>query len=153
VFSLFFLVEAFEPFSVFRLVLGIATAALTVRLAIRGTLVAGKDCIKWHTVMRTWRWPYSTVDHFELAVRSRASGPQPRVMLIHLTDGRARWLGALQELPGGERDPRPVRLPTSSAGGRLTSLWPPPQPLEEVVSQLNLILTEVHDSRDAREAS
>ena len=50
---LYFLVEAFEPFSLFRLFLGIATAALAVRFAIRGTLVAGKDGIEWHTMMRT----------------------------------------------------------------------------------------------------
>jgi hypothetical protein len=99
VFAIYFLVEAFEPFSTFRLVLGIATAALTVRLALRGTLVASKGGIKWHTVMRTWSWPYPEIDHFELAVRTRASGPAVRVMRVHLRDGRAQWLGALEELP------------------------------------------------------
>lgn len=44
VLSLYFLVEAFEPFSVFRLILGIATATLTLRLAIRGN------------ACRNWRW-------------------------------------------------------------------------------------------------
>ena len=99
VFAIYFLVEAFEPFSTFRLLLGIATAALTVRLALRGTLVAGKGGIKWHTVMRTWSWPYSEVGHFELAVRTSASGPAVRVMRIHLKDGHVQWLGALRSSP------------------------------------------------------
>jgi hypothetical protein len=111
VFAIYFLAEAFEPFSTFRLVLGIATAALTVRLALRGTLVASRGGVKWHTVMRTWRWPYSEIDHFELAVRTRASGPAVRVMRIHLRDGHAQWLGALEELP--ESDASAVALEES----------------------------------------
>jgi hypothetical protein len=98
--ALYFLVEAFEPFSAFRLVLGAATAALTVRLAARGTLVASAEGIKWHTMMTTRRWPYSAVSHFDLVVRSGERSASPRrVARIHLVDGRAQWLTGLEEPP------------------------------------------------------
>ena len=98
VFALYFLVEAFEPFSLFRLFLGIATAALAVRLVIRGTLVAGKDGIEWHTMMRTRRWPYEAVSDFDLAVRpGQVPGSAKRVVRIHLVDGRAQWLNGLED--------------------------------------------------------
>jgi hypothetical protein len=152
VFAIYFLVEAFEPFSVFRLVLGIATAALTVRLANRGTLVASKDGIRWHTVMRTSHWPYEAVDHFELAVRPRTSGPVLRVMRIHLTDGRAQWLGALVEPPEQQDEPHPGP-PRRFFPGDLVFNMQPPRPLDEVVVQLNRILYAAREIGDAREAS
>ena len=52
VLAVYFLIEAFAPFSVFRLLLAIVTATLGVRLAIRGTLIATADGIEWHTMMR-----------------------------------------------------------------------------------------------------
>jgi hypothetical protein len=106
VLALYFLAEAFEPFSWFRLFLGIATAALAARLAVRGTLIAGKDVIEWRTMMRTRRWPYESVHDFDLALRpGQAPGSARRVVRIHLVDGRAQWLHGLEERP----DP-PVRL-------------------------------------------
>ena len=106
VFALYFLVEAFEPFSLFRLFLGIATAALACRLAIRGTLVAGKDGVEWRTMMRTRRWPYEAVHYFDLAVRpGQGPGTVRRVARIHLTDGRGQWLNGLEE-----RSDPPVRV-------------------------------------------
>jgi hypothetical protein len=165
VFAAYFLVEAFEPFSLFRLVLGIATAALTLRLALSGTLVADKEGIKWHTLMRTWQWPYAAVDHFELAVRSPVpSDPPAQVMLIHLADGRAQWLGALQEpLRPAAVDPsrrRPALdrpKPKYPALNHLDGLrfWrrPPAEPLDEVVLRLNRIVTGLHENgKAAREA-
>ena len=70
---MYFLVEAFAPFSVFRLGLSLAVAALTVRLAMRSKLVADGDGIEWHTMMRTRRWPYETVSYFDLALRGGES--------------------------------------------------------------------------------
>ncbi len=71
--ALYFLVEAFEPFSVFRLVLGVATAALTVRLAVHGTLVASEAGVEWRTMTRTRHWPYNAISYFDLAFRSPAA--------------------------------------------------------------------------------
>ena len=153
VFAIYFLVEAFEPFSVFRLVLGIATAALTVRLAFRGTLVAFKDGIRWHTVMRTSHWPYEAVDHFELAARPRTSGPLLRVMRIHLTDGRAQWLGALVETPEQQDEPHSGLSRRYFPGGLISFNRQPPLPLDAVVVQLNRILNAAREIGDAREAS
>lgn len=153
VFAIYFLVEAFEPFSVFRLVLGIATTVLTVRLALRGTLLASTDGIKWHTVMRTSHWPYEAVDHFELAVRPRTSGPALRVMRIHLTNGRAHWLGALVEPPEQQDEARSGLSSRYSSGGLLSFNRRLPLPLDEVVAQLNRILTAARETGDEREAS
>jgi len=99
--ALYFLIEAFEPFSAFRLVLGIFVAALTLRLTMRGKLIASPDGIEWRTMLRTRRWPYAMVSYFDLAGRSgEVSGSSTRVARIHLVDGRAQWLNGLEE-----RDP------------------------------------------------
>jgi hypothetical protein len=152
VFAVYFLVEAFLPFSVFRLALGIATAVLTFRLATRGTLVSAQDGIRWHTVMRTSHWRYSAIDHFELAVRTRASGSQQHMMRIHLRDGRAQWLRALEEPPKVEDEDRSIPSRPDLPGSRLPWYRRPPPNLSEVVAQLNRILTQVHDVEDQREA-
>lgn len=159
VFAIYFLVEAFEPFSTFRLVLGMATAMLTVRLALRATLVAGRGGIKWRSVMRTWSWPYSAVDHFELAVRTRASGPALRVMRIHLVDGHAQWLAALEEVPAHGSSPGPSDRDFPGLSGiagipglvglGLLRRGRAPVSLEESVAQLNRMLTATGRRSDA----
>jgi hypothetical protein len=146
VFALYFLVEAFEPFSLFRLFFGFATAALAVRLSIRGTLFAGKDGIEWHTMMRTRRWPYEAVNDFDLAVRpGQPPGSTKRVVRIHFVDGRAQWLNGLEERP----DPQ-IRLrwpwrradATASDDGELYSQ----------LDALNSILAGMRRGRTEREA-
>ncbi|MFZ0664977.1 MAG: hypothetical protein WAM97_04425 [Acidimicrobiales bacterium] len=126
----YFLVEAFFPFSVFRLILGLATASIAVLLSRRGTLSASRGEIAWHTVLLTRRWPYSAVDHFEVARRSNEStGSVSRVLRMHLADGKAQWLGALHE-PASQGSLLPVR-------------WRQEQPdLDEVAEELNRILSK-----------
>ena len=119
VLALYFLVEAFEPFSVFRLALGLATAALTFRLALRTKLSADQDGVVWHTLTRTRHWPYRAIDHFEVA--SRVDGPSEsskQVLRIHLADGHAQWLG-------GSRTATDLRSSDSSdqANLRPSSNW------------------------------
>jgi hypothetical protein len=132
----YFEVEAFFPFSVFRLVLGLVTAVVAVLLSRRGTLSASRGEIAWHTVGFTRRWPYSAVDHFEVAMRSNEStGSVSRVLRMHLSDGKAQWLGGLHE-PSSETSP-------------LSERWRRQQPdLDEVADELNRILRKpVSDAR------
>jgi hypothetical protein len=142
---LYFLIEAFEPFSAFRLMLGVATTVLTIRLAVRGTLVASAEGIDWYTMLRTRRWPYETVSHFDLAVRTgRRSGSSPRVARIHLFDGRAQWLNGLEEVP--ESGPAFGRSP----GGRASAASP--DNLETRLEALNKIVAGLRGGRREREA-
>ncbi len=144
--ALYFLVEAFEPFSAFRLVLGVATAALAFRLAVQGTLVASEEGIEWHTVMRTRRWPYDAVSYFDFALRTRdQSGSSTRVARIHLADGRAQWLNGLEEPPPGPSTFL-VRPPTWFAGSTSRA------DLEEGLDALNRILADLRQGRTERAA-
>jgi hypothetical protein len=144
--ALYFLVEAFEPFSAFRLVLGLATAALTVRLAANGTLVASEAGVEWRTMTRTRRWPYNAVSYFDLAFRSPAnSASSTRVARVHFADGRAQWLNGLEE-----------SLPASSA---LRVRWWPERAgstsavdLEEELDALNSTLADLRQGRTERAA-
>jgi hypothetical protein len=98
VLSVFFFVEAFEPFSVFRLVLGLFTAALGIRVSRRWTLVVDRDEVIWHTVLRTRRWTYAEIEHFEVATRTSSSSDVPESALrVHLTNRRVLWLRGLEQ--------------------------------------------------------
>jgi hypothetical protein len=142
--ALYFLVEAFEPFSAFRLVLGVATAALTVRLAVHGTLVVSEAGIEWRTMTRTRRWPYNAVSYFDLAFRSPVrSASSTRVARVHFADGRAQWLNGLEE-----------PLPVSST--LRVRWWPEGSTsavdLEEELDALNMTLAGLRQGRTERAA-
>jgi hypothetical protein len=134
--AIYFLVEAFEPFSLFRLALGLITSALTFRLALRTKLAAEQEGIVWHTLTRTRRWPYRMIDHFEVANRiDGQSGSSRRVLRVHLADGHAQWLRGLEDSDGST----PVRFERSGE----------PQTLDQLAARLNGIV-EVNQ-RSARE--
>jgi len=147
--SVYFLVEAFEPFSLFRLFLGVATAVFGIRMSQRWTLVAGKGHIRWHTVLRTRTWLYAEVDHFEVGLRfEESTGNALRVLRMHLADGTAQWMRGLAEPTRGDsvsniRDSRllPQRL---SSVRRL--------PLEQIAMQLNEIVTDTRTLGAVRQA-
>lgn len=139
--ALYFLIESFEPFSAFRLVLGVATAALTIRLAVRGALVVSEAGIEWRTVTRTRRWPYDAVSYFDLAYRSpEHSGSSTRVARVHLVDGRAQWLNGLEEPPPGSSVLR-VRWPQLFAGSAS------PEHLEDEFDTLNRVISNLRQGR------
>jgi hypothetical protein len=143
--ALYFLVEAFEPFSAFRLVLGIFTAAFTLRLTMRGTLIASPDGIEWRTILRTRRWPYEAVSYFDLALRSGGgSGSSTRVARIHLVDGRAQWLNGLEE-----QDPE---LAFGLRGSRRPSDTSAVEGLDFKIDALNKIVDDLRSRTKEREA-
>jgi hypothetical protein len=143
--ALYFLVEAFEPFSAFRLVLGIGMAALTLRLMMRGKLIASPDGIEWRTMLRTRRWPYAMVSFFDLAYRSsEGSGSSTRVARIHLLDGRAQWLNGLEE-----RDPE---LAFALRWSRRPSDTSASDGLDGKIDALNKIVDDLRTRTKEREA-
>ncbi len=143
--ALFFFVEAFEPFSVFRLLLAIVTAALSVRLAVRGTLVARPEGIEWHTMMRTRHFPYAAVSHFDLAVNPDDSFESfKRVARIHLVDGHAQWLHGLERPSDPDLQ---VGWPWRRTGGVSGS-----DDLESQLDTLNRIVDDLRRGRAHREA-
>jgi hypothetical protein len=128
-FALYFLVEAFAPFSVFRLCLAAAAGLLTFRLALRTRLVAGDQGITWCSTVRTSGWRYGVIDHFEVANRSDSLQAETRRALrAHIVGGRAQWLRGFESLSGA----RIVRH--SPDGDRWT--------LEELAGELNQILAD-----------
>ena len=137
-FAPFFFVEGFFPFSVFRIVLGLVVAMIGIRMAGRFTLLAGPEGVEWRTTAKTRRWPYSSIDHFELARRSgESAGTQAQILRIHLTDGRAQWLVGVD----GRR--RHSSWFGSSERG---------PSLEHVVSELNRIVAESRSRQVERQA-
>jgi len=157
--AVYLLVEAFEPFSVFRLALAIAIALLAIRMAKCWTLAVGDGHIEWHTALRTRRWLYSEVDRFELAVRSSGSeATAVRVLRMHMANGRAQWMNRLQEpaspdIAGGSVHATQSYWP-DSRWATISDLWPPQYEaaLDDVVAQLNSVVTDVGKHRAVREA-
>jgi hypothetical protein len=140
VLALYFFVEGFAPFSIFRLALGILTGWVAVRLGLRTTLRASEDGVSWYTVMRKWQWPYDAIDHFEIARRRISESSSSReVLRIHLSDGRAQWLRGIEE-PAGSAV---IRNSQSS------DLWS----LEDLAEHLNAILADLKATTSARKAS
>lgn len=138
--GIFFLVEAFAPFSLLRLVLAMATLALAARLWMCDTIFAGHGVVVWRSIIRTRRWPYEAVDRFEVATRPKvfSAVPEPAktVLRIHLTDGRLQWLAGLEEPLGEDRD----WMNRGQIG------------LEDVASRLNALLAEKRPFRAERRA-
>jgi hypothetical protein len=128
-FAVYFFVEGFEPFSVFRLVLGLCTGLAAFRLWRRTTLTASPRGITWHTFLRTVRWRYDAVDHFESAMRPARDGGIATALRVHLSDGRVQWLRGLEGRPGALVV---YQVPREK-----------PWALEDLVSQLNSILADL----------
>ena len=130
VFAVYFFVEGFEPFSVFRLLLGVGTGYVAFRLWRRTNLTADATGITWHRFLRTVRWRYQAVDHFESAWRpARDGGRSVCALRVHLSDGRAQWLPGLEGPPG--------------AGTIRHAPREDPWSVEELVAHLNSILTDL----------
>jgi hypothetical protein len=140
VLALYFVIEAFSPFSIFRLALALVTGYAGWRLAQRTTLIASGQGVTWYTAVRKLQWPYQSIDHFEIAERRSSESSSPReVLRIHLKDGRAQWLRGIEE-------------PAGSAvikHGSASDLWS----LEELAGNLNAILSDLKRTTSARKAS
>jgi hypothetical protein len=129
VLALYFLVEAFAPFSIFRLCLAGAAGFLTFRLALRTRLVAGTEGITWCSAVRTSGWRYGVIDHFEVANRSDSlQASTKRALRAHLVGGRAQWLRGFESQPGS-----PL-IRHSPDGDQWT--------LEELAGELNQLLAD-----------
>ncbi len=140
VLALYFFVEAFAPFSLFRLALALLTGYAAWRLAQRTTLIASDQGITWYTTVRKLQWPYNAIDHFEIAERRGSESSSPReVLRIHLSDGRAQWLRGIEE-PAGSA------VMKHSPGSDRWSV-------AELADNLNAILSDLKRTTSARKAS
>jgi len=140
VLALYLFIEAFTPFSVFRLVLALVTGYAGWRLAQRTTLIASGQGVTWCTAVRKLQWRYDAIDHFEIAERRGSESSTPReVLRIHLEDGRAQWLRGIEE-------------PAGSAVIRHGS-GSDPWSLAELAENLNAILSDLKSTASARKAS
>jgi hypothetical protein len=157
--ALYFLIEAFEPFSIFRLLLAVVTAFLTVRLFRSGTIIVAAGQVEWHTILRTRRWSYSDIGHFALGIRTGEPDAQGlRVLRMHMADGRAQWINGLTHGFGPDSGWVVVHFSQSqwpesrwSVPGRFWTHSERTDP-DDVVAQLNLVIADVQNNKAVREA-